>query len=587
MTSKRAWFALTLAAIAVAGLTRAGSQAQPAAKTLTIENITGRQNGARQAAISPDGRLVAIAGDAAAGSGIYLSETASPNAPPKFWLQGNNPVWLPDNKRLLIARENDLWIATVGSDSPVRVTSDGDERARAAISPDGRMIAFYSSRSGHQDIWLVPAEGGQPAATAHEGGHGRGRCAVRAGVVAGRPADRLHLEQGDYWHDDVWVVDVASGKARQLSKSLMAASTPAWSPDGTRWPCSAQRRRATGTRTFRTSGSSMSAKGTERTVKMQISGTDWLHSLPVFWSADGRDFYFVYHERGDLNLWSVPSAGGVATRDHQRARRTALARRDGERRRVRLRAIGPDNGAGGVLRDGAGGPPRQLTRFADGMGGRSRAAGSRLSIVRRALHPGLPVSPAEHARRARSYPALVQVHGGGTNSYLRTQNLIEQYLASKGYVVLAINYRGGSGFGREFQDLGVNDWAERPGTRRGDRRRLHAFAAVRERQGRHLRLQLRRHHVDGDDRALSRTSSTPPCRWPASTISAMRYTNADRLGKIFTRPGTAGRRRSARRSTRSATRSRGSRTSRRRCSSCTARPTSAHRSASISWPSRS
>ena len=162
LVSKRAWFALTLAAIAVAGLTRAGSQAQPAAKALTIENITGRQNGARQAAISPDGRLVAIAGDAAAGSGIYLSETASPNAPPKFWLQGNNPVWLPDNKRLLIARENDLWIATVGSDSPVRVTSDGENERAPSISPDGRMIAFYSSRSGHQDIWLVPAEGGQP-----------------------------------------------------------------------------------------------------------------------------------------------------------------------------------------------------------------------------------------------------------------------------------------------------------------------------------------------------------------------------------------------------------------------------------------
>ena len=62
-------------------------------------------------------------------------------------------------------------------------------------------------------------------------------------------------------------------------------------------------------------------------------------------------------------------------------------------------------------------------------------------------------------RPGAKYPALVQVHGGGTNSYLRTQNLLEQYLASKGYVVMAINYRGGSGFGREFQDLGVNDWA--------------------------------------------------------------------------------------------------------------------------------
>ena len=81
MMPKRTRFAIVLAAIALAGLTRVGSQAQSGTKALTIENITGRQNGARQAAISPDGRWVAIAGDAAAGSGIYLSETASPNEP--------------------------------------------------------------------------------------------------------------------------------------------------------------------------------------------------------------------------------------------------------------------------------------------------------------------------------------------------------------------------------------------------------------------------------------------------------------------------------------------------------------------------
>ena len=50
----------------------------------------------------------------------------------------------------------------------------------------------------------------------------------------------------------------------------------------------------------------MRSKGTERTVKMQITATDWLHSLPIYWSGDGQRIYFAYHERGDLNLWSVP-----------------------------------------------------------------------------------------------------------------------------------------------------------------------------------------------------------------------------------------------------------------------------------------
>ena len=70
MIPRTARFALAVSAIAIAGLVRAGSQGQPSTRTLTIENITGRQTGARQVAISPDGRLVAIAGDAAAGSRV-------------------------------------------------------------------------------------------------------------------------------------------------------------------------------------------------------------------------------------------------------------------------------------------------------------------------------------------------------------------------------------------------------------------------------------------------------------------------------------------------------------------------------------
>ena len=36
----------------------------------------------------------------------------------------------------------------------------------------------------------------------------------------------------------------------------------------------------------------MRLKGTERTVKMQITATDWLHSLPIYWSGDGQQIVF-------------------------------------------------------------------------------------------------------------------------------------------------------------------------------------------------------------------------------------------------------------------------------------------------------
>jgi len=538
LVSKRAWFALTLAAIAVAGLTRAGSQAQPAAKALTIENITGRQNGARQAAISPDGRLVAIAGDTAAGSGIYLYETASPNAPSKFWLQGNNPVWLPDNKRLLIARENDLWIATVGSDSPVRVTSDGENERAPSISPDGRMIAFYSSRSGHQDIWLVPAEGGQPvrqlttAAMAEDDARFAPAWSPDGKQIA------FISNKADYWHDDVWVVDVASGKARQLSKSLMAASTPVWAPDGHAVALLGTPKKGYWYEDLQDIWIVDVAKGTERTVKMQISATDWLHSLPVFWSGDGRNFYFVYHERGDLNLWSAPSTGGVATRvtNERGALRSLDATAKGDAF-VYVRS-GPTTGPEAFYVTSWGGAPRQLTRFAEEWEGVREPQEIAYRSFDGLYIQGFLYLPPNMRDGAR-YPALVNVHGGGTNSYLRTQNLIEQYLASKGYVVLAINYRGGSGFGREFQDLGVNDWAS-------GQAHDAAIAADFMRTLPYVNGKVGIYGYSYGGIMSMATIARFPDKYDAAVPMAGIYdfadalTNADRLGKIFTQTGHGG-----------------------------------------------
>jgi dipeptidyl aminopeptidase/acylaminoacyl peptidase len=56
------------------------------------------------------------------------------------------------------------------------------------------------------------------------------------------------------------------------------------------------------------------------------------------------------------------------------------------------------------------------------------------------------------------YPALVQAHGGGTNSYGNGWHPIEQYLAQRGFVVFAVEYRGSSGYGRSFAGLSYADW---------------------------------------------------------------------------------------------------------------------------------
>ena len=86
---------------------------------------------------------------------------------------------------------------------------------------------------------------------------------------------------------------------------------------------------------------------------------------------------------------------------------------------------------------------------------------------------GLPVRAAG-LDRARKHPAIVWVHGDGI-----TQNFegwhtrrdyavyysFHQYLAQRGYVVLAVDYRGSIGYGRDwrqghYRDLGGKDYED-------------------------------------------------------------------------------------------------------------------------------
>jgi dipeptidyl aminopeptidase/acylaminoacyl peptidase len=54
------------------------------------------------------------------------------------------------------------------------------------------------------------------------------------------------------------------------------------------------------------------------------------------------------------------------------------------------------------------------------------------------------------ATAANKSPALVYVHGGPGGQTTRSYNVIAQYLANHGYVMLGINNRGSSGYGKTF-----------------------------------------------------------------------------------------------------------------------------------------
>ncbi len=344
--------------------------------------------------------------------------------------------------------------------------------------------------------------------------------------------------RNDYWEDDLWLVEVESGKTRQVSRKLMASSTPVWSPDG---------------KTIALLGTAKDEywyedlayiylvdpeKRKESILEMQIYATDWLHNHRLFWSGDGERLFFLYHERGDLNLWSVPSNGGVATRVSSMGGAVRSFHATAKADAFVLVRSGPTRGNDVDLMTDMGGEARRLTHFSPTWSSIQEPREVSYRSFDGLYMQGFLYRPPDFDAGKR-YPALVHVHGGGTNSYLRRENLTEQYLASKGYLVLAINYRGGSGFGREFQDLSINDWAN------GQAKDAAASAGfLRSLSYCSGKVGIYGYSYGGimTMATIARSPGVFDAAVPMAGIYDFgdAYTNADRVGKIFIKTGHGG-----------------------------------------------
>ena len=502
---------------------------------LTWENIFLKSTGAREAALSPDGKWVAVTATTEKKRGIYRISTGG--GEPKFWVEGRSPSWSSDSQRIVFLDVNDIWTAELDSTNRQRMTTGPEEERAPVFSPDGKIVAFYSTRRGHQDIWLVSADGGEPRQLTQEAMAADDYRFAPAWSPDGRSIAYVS-NRNNYWEDDVWLVEVENGKGRQLSKKLMASSTPVWSPDGMQIALLGTAKDEYWYEDLAYIYLLDTKNRDENRLEMQVLATDYLHTHRLFWSEGGARLYFLYHERGDLNLWAVASKGGIATRVSNvgGAVRSFHATAPGDAfvlvRSTFTRGYDLD------YITFHGGEPRRLTHFA-----KDWAAVQEPKEIAYRSFDGLYIQGFLYLpptmKEGASYPALVHVHGGGTNSYLRRENLNEQYLASRGYIVLAINYRGGSGFGRDFQDLSINDWCNGQANDAAaaadflrtlpycnDKVGIYGYS-----YGGIMTMATIARHPDKFDAAV-----------PMAGIYdfADAYTNADRVGKIFLKTGHGG-----------------------------------------------
>jgi Tol biopolymer transport system component len=126
--------------------------------------------------VSPDGKQIAFVGPDpfVGGWDIYVmrSEPQSPTNQPKrltfFGTRGAfEPNWSPDGKQIAFASEGYIYVMNADGTDQTRITSTPARDGYPAFSPNGKYIAFSSTRgnaegSFEEDIWKMKSDGSNP-----------------------------------------------------------------------------------------------------------------------------------------------------------------------------------------------------------------------------------------------------------------------------------------------------------------------------------------------------------------------------------------------------------------------------------------
>jgi Tol biopolymer transport system component/DNA-binding winged helix-turn-helix (wHTH) protein len=210
-----------------------------------------------------------------------------------------NPTVSRTGNKLAYAQTNyhfDMWSIglTTGTKmaDPASFISSSWDQANPRISPDGKLIAFDSNRSGNSEIWICDRDGSNPLQLTSFGG-------PPTGTPRWSPdSRRIVFESGASGHSELYVVSANGGRPQRLETGTPNAVSPFWSADG-RWIYFA-------------------TKGPEAVWKVPAEGGVAVRltkegAYPQE-SADGkRVFYVVGGERKEL--WSVSVNGGDERRE--------------------------------------------------------------------------------------------------------------------------------------------------------------------------------------------------------------------------------------------------------------------------------
>ncbi|HKW25874.1 MAG TPA: protein kinase [Terriglobales bacterium] len=209
------------------------------------------------------------------------------------------PALSPDGRSVAFVSNKDgpynIYVGLINGGNPVKLTDDSNLKIRPCWSPDGTEIAYARlNDSGIWDIWKVPALGGVPR---------------RFILNAADPTWSRDGRSFAYRHSvtgAIWISDSFGQNGHELAAARKPGATtgfvnsaPRFSPDGREVAF----------------GSSWGGPYGELEVVNLDSGKvrqlthDNALVLSPAWSADGRFIYFASSRGGTLNIWKIAENG--------------------------------------------------------------------------------------------------------------------------------------------------------------------------------------------------------------------------------------------------------------------------------------
>jgi serine/threonine protein kinase/Tol biopolymer transport system component len=191
-------------------------------------------NGHAQYSFSGTGSLVYIPGDVQSSQSklVWVSRNgaeqllASPMQPYQF------PRLSPDGRRVAVGiseQETQTWLYDLSRDALTRFTLEGNLNNRPVWTPDGKRIAFVSTKGGPQNLYWQPADGsGAPERlTISEYTQTPNSWSPDGQLLA---FNEINPTTGP----DIWVLRLSDRKAQPFLQTPFNEGAPRFSPDG-RW----------------------------------------------------------------------------------------------------------------------------------------------------------------------------------------------------------------------------------------------------------------------------------------------------------------------------------------------------------------